>query len=189
MTDPTFILMIQPMSHQGAIWQTILRSQQLSVIWESSDVDLLGSLGRLKQAEVALPDLLLIDTRTQKFNPYSTCRWSRRHCPELKILLVNGAQKAITPAEREWAMLQGAVDLLPRLQRDRLMSGAVDRVKRVLEILERSTFDSKALVQALLKVSRANEGLTNGIDKVGYREPEDNSEFSQRLAGEKSLLN
>ncbi|NJR65425.1 MAG: response regulator [Leptolyngbyaceae cyanobacterium CRU_2_3] len=169
MTDPKFVLMVQPTSHQGSIWQAILRSQQISVIWESPDVDLSNSLGRLKKSGYALPDLLLIDTRVQKFNPYAICRWSRKNCPGLKILLVNGAQRTITPSEREWAILQGAMDLLPRLQRDRLMSGAVDRVKRVLELLDSPTFNSKALVSALLKLSRDSEMLSNGIDKVGYR--------------------
>jgi CheY-like chemotaxis protein len=165
--SPKFVLMVQPMSHQGAIWQAILRSQSISVIWESPDVDLLNSFSRLKSANVALPDLLLIDTRVQKFNPYAICRWCSKHHSELRILLVNGAQKEITPSEREWAIAQGAVDLLPRLQRDRLMSGAVDRIKRVLEILEAPTFDSKALVSALLKISRGSDVLA--VDKVGYR--------------------
>jgi hypothetical protein len=169
MTDPKFILMVQPMSHQGSIWQAILRSQQISVIWESPDVDLSGSLTLLTKAGCALPDLLLIDTRVQKFNPYAICRWSRKNCPGLKILLVNGAQKEITESEREWAILQGAMDLLPRLQRDRLMSGAVDRVQRVLELLGSPAFNSKALVSALLKLSRDSEILSNGIDKIGYK--------------------
>jgi CheY-like chemotaxis protein len=169
MTDPKFVLMVQPMSHQGSIWQAILRSQQISVIWESPDVDLSGSLILLKQAGYAPPDLLLIDTRVQKFNPYAVCRWSRKNCPGLKILLVNGAQKEITKSEREWAILQGAMDLLPRMQRDRLMSGAVDRIQRVLELLDAPEFNSKALVSALLRLSRDSDFLSNGIDKVGYK--------------------
>ncbi|MBD3880650.1 response regulator [Phormidium tenue FACHB-886] len=166
---PKFVLMVQPMSHQGAIWQAILRSQQLSVIWEASDVDLLYSLNRLKAAKVSLPDLLLIDTRIQRFNPYAACRRCRQYHPELKILLINGAQKEVTPAEREWAIVQGAVDLLPRIQRERLMSGAAERMKRVMEILEQPHhFNSKTLVAALLRLSRSEETPFSKGDKVSY---------------------
>ncbi|QYO64128.1 leucine-rich repeat domain-containing protein [Leptolyngbya sp. 7M] len=119
------VLMIQPMSRQGALWQAILRSQGIAVIWEHPDVNLPDSFKHLKSAKVALPDLLLIDTRIQTLNAYSVCRWCRDHYPEVQVVLVNGAQKEITPSEREWAIFQGASDLLPRFQRDRLVSGAV----------------------------------------------------------------
>lgn len=151
-----FALIIQPMTRQGAIWQAILRSQQISVIWESPDVDLIDSLKHLQTARVPLPDLLLIDTRLQTLNPYAICRWRLKHCPEVKIVLINGAQKEITPSEREWALYQGASDLLPRFQRDRLMSGAVSRVRRILDLLDCPTLDSGALVAALIGSNREN---------------------------------
>jgi CheY-like chemotaxis protein len=151
-----FVLMIQPMTRQGAIWQAILRSQQISVIWESPDVDLVDTVEHLRGAGVALPDLLLIDTRLQTLNPYAICRWRRKHCPEVKIVLINGAQKEITPSEREWAIYQGASDLLPRFQRDRLMSGAVNRIRRILDLLDCPTLDSGALVAALIGSNREN---------------------------------
>jgi CheY-like chemotaxis protein len=149
-----FVLMIQPMSRQGTVWQSILRSQGISVIWEHPDVNLAESFKHLRSAQVALPDLLLIDTRVQTINAYSLCRWCRDHYPEVQIVLVNGAQRAISPSEREWALCQGAADLLPRLQRDRLVSGAVARVRRILELLNRHTLDSGALVNALMGTSR-----------------------------------
>ena len=161
---PKFVLMVQPMlSQQGAIWQTALQSQHLSVICESPDVDLIHSFNQLQEAKAALPDLLLMDTRIQRFNAYTICRWCNRQHPTLKILLVNGAQDEIIPAERGWAIAQGAVDLLPRIQREQLMSGATDRLKRVMEILEQPKFNSKALVAALLKLSRGKQtGFSNG---------------------------
>jgi CheY-like chemotaxis protein len=155
MTDPLkFVLMIQPMSRQGAIWQSILRSQGISVIWEYADVNLSDSFKHLISAKVALPDLLLIDTRIQTLNAYSVCRWCRDHYPEVQVVLINGAQKQVTPSEREWAIFQGASDLLPRFQSDRLVSGAVVRVRRILELLNCSTLDSGALVTALLSTNR-----------------------------------
>lgn len=155
MADPVnFVLIIQPMSRQGTIWQSILRSQGISVIWEHPDVDLAESFKHLKSARVPLPDLLLIDTRVQTLNAYSLCRWCRDRYPEVQVVLVNGAQKTISPSEREWARCQGAADLLPRLQRDRLVSGAVVRIRRILELLGRQTLDSGALVNALMGASR-----------------------------------
>jgi DNA-binding response OmpR family regulator len=157
---PKFVLMIQPMSRQGSIWQTILRSQGISVIWEHPDVNLADSFNHLKAAKVPLPDLLLLDTRLQTVNAYSLCRWCRDHYPEVKIVLVNGAQKEIGPSERQWAIFQGAADLLPRFQHDRLVSGAVVRVRRILDLLNRPTLDSGALVNALLGASRGQEKKT-----------------------------
>ncbi|NJO80950.1 MAG: response regulator [Cyanobacteria bacterium RM1_2_2] len=147
------VLMIQPMSRQGALWQAILRSQDISVIWEHPDVNLAESFKHLKSAEVPLPHLLLIDTRVQAINAYSVCRWCRDHYPEVPVVLVNGAQKEICPSERQWAICQGAADLLPRFQRDRLVSGAVARVRRILELLDRETLDSGALVNSLISAS------------------------------------
>ncbi|NJO42512.1 MAG: response regulator [Cyanobacteria bacterium CRU_2_1] len=149
-----FVVMIQPMSRQGAIWQAILRSQEISVIWESPDVNLCDSLTHLKATGATLPDLLLIDTRLQTLNPYTFCRWSHKHCPTVKVVLVNGAQKEITPSEREWAIYQGAADLMPRFQRDSLVSGAVVKARRILDILDCTTLDSGALISALLGSSQ-----------------------------------
>lgn len=145
-----FVLMIQPVSRQGILWQTILRSQNIAVIWERPDVNLSNSFKHLKSAKVPLPHLLLIDTRVQAINAYSVCRWCRDRYPEVRVVLVNGAQKEISPSEREWAICQGAADLLPRFQHDRLMSGAVARVRRILELLDQHTLDSSALVSCLL---------------------------------------
>lgn len=147
---PKFVLMIQPSSRQGAIWQAILRSQNISVIWEHPSVNLADSFDHLKSARVPLPHILLIDTRVQSINAYSICRWCRAHHPEVRVVLINGAQKEITPSEREWALCQGASDLLPRLQRDRIVSGAVARVRRMLELLNCPSLDSGALVNALI---------------------------------------
>lgn len=151
-----FVLMIQPMSRQGALWQAILRSQNISVIWEHPDVSLSNSFKHLKSAGVPLPQLLLIDTRVQALNAFSVCRWCRDHYPEVQVVLINGAQKEICPSEREWAICQGAADLLPRFQRDRLVSGAVARVRRILELLDRETLDSGALVNSLIGVTHGH---------------------------------
>lgn len=152
-----FILMIQPVGRQGALWQAILRSQHFSVIWESTDVNLPDSFRRLKLAGAQLPDLLLIDTRLQSINPYAICRWCQTHYPTVKVVLINGAQTHIIAPEREWAILQGAADLLPRFQSDMLMSGAAANARRILDILGCETLDSGSLVAALLRTSQTHQ--------------------------------
>lgn len=153
-SNAKFVLMVQPLNLQGAIWQTILRSQQISVIWEAADVDLPASLNHLQAAEVALPDLILIDTRVQTFNPYAFCRWCRDRHPQVKVVLINGAQKDVIPSEREWAIYQGAVDLFPRFRKDSLVSGAITRMRQVLDLLGCSNMNQGALVSSLLAIQR-----------------------------------
>ncbi|WP_416670906.1 response regulator [Egbenema bharatensis] len=172
-----FVLMIQPMNLQGSIWQSILRSQSISVIWEAADVNLADSLDHLKSADFSLPDLILIDTRVQTFNPYTFCRWCREHYPEIKIVLVNGAQREIIPSEREWAVFQGAADLFPRFRKDALVSGAVNRMRRILDLLNCPTLNQGALVSALLTIQR----LANHKEAQNSSESFDRSSFSKHL--------
>jgi CheY-like chemotaxis protein len=151
---PKFILMVQPVGLQGSIWQAIFRSQQLSVTWESPDVSLPGSFRHLTAVELPLPDLLLLDTRLQNLNPYHFCRWSRRNYPDLKIVLVNGAQFYVTATEREWALYQGAVELFPRFHQEQIVSAGITKIKRILELLGQNHLDQTALVKALLHFSQ-----------------------------------
>ena len=149
-----FVLMLFPPGLQGAVWQIGLRSQRFCVMWESADVNLADSLNHLSTTGVAPPDLLLIDTRLQGLQPYRICRWCHQYAPQIKILLVNGAQLQVTEAERQWAIYQGAADLLPQLDRQRIISMAIGNVKRVLELVEGPKLDCKALVSALLALTQ-----------------------------------
>lgn len=156
MAEPRkFVIILFPLGLQGKIWTTILRSQDLSVIWESPDVALVDTLQQLQAQGQPLPDLLLIDTRLRGLNPYGLCRWCRTHCPELKVMLVNGAQDHILPAERQWAASQGAADLLPCLRRDSLISNAISGIREVLDLLGGQPLNQRALVSALLRVGIA----------------------------------
>ncbi|MEO1149215.1 MAG: response regulator, partial [Cyanobacteria bacterium J06638_22] len=65
--EPKLVLMIQPNRLQGLIWKTILKSQKISAIQESSDSDLFSSLTELKQAGLTLPHVLLIDINQIEF--------------------------------------------------------------------------------------------------------------------------
>lgn len=146
--------MVQPTRIQGLIWQTVLKSQKISVIWEAPDVDLVENLTQIKHAGLNLPDLLLIDVRLKNFNPYAFCRWCREQCPEMKVVLVNASQKEISPSERQWAIYQGASDLLPGFQRENLVSSVAAGVRRVLDVMDGPILDNGALIAALLMIKR-----------------------------------
>lgn len=156
------VLMIQPTRLQGLIWQTVLRSQQIKVIWETPETDLVQSISQLVHAGLTLPDLLLIDIRLRDFNPYAFCRWCRENCPELTVILVNAAQKEIIPSERQWAILQGAEDLLPGFDLDNLVTSVTMGLRRALEALDGQPLDNGALISVLLSMRRQIESKRGG---------------------------
>jgi CheY-like chemotaxis protein len=151
------VLMIQPTRLQGLIWQAVLKSQQLAVIWESPETNLEENLSQLQQAGLALPDLLLVDVRLRNFNPYAFCRWCREHCPHVKVVLVNASKTEIIPSERQWALLQGAAELLPAFDPENLMITVADGVRRVSKVLNDHTLDNGSLVSVLLNIKRELE--------------------------------
>lgn len=146
-----FVVIVFPNGLQGQIWAAILRSQNLSVIWESPDVALPQILKTLHEQQ-ALPDLLILDTRLHHLQPYRLCRWCQRQRFATQILLVNGAQPQILPAERQWARAQAAADLLPRIAKQALVSGAASNLQHVLDILGARSCNQRAMVKALLRM-------------------------------------
>ncbi|MDX2216299.1 MAG: response regulator [Oculatellaceae cyanobacterium bins.114] len=158
------VLMIQPTRLQGLIWQAVLKSQQLAVIWESPETNLEENLSQLQQAGLALPDLLLVDVRLRNFNPYAFCRWCRDHCPDIKVVLINASKKEIIPSERQWAVLQGAADLLPAFDPENLVTTVADGVKRVLKVLDEQSLNNGALISVLLNIKRELERRGSGSD-------------------------
>lgn len=169
------VLMVQMTRLQGLIWQTVLKSQQLSVIWETPEIDLFDSLTQLEQAGLALPDLLLIDVRIENFNPYAFCRWCRENHPTTNIVLTNPSQKEILPSERQWAIHQGASDFLPGFQLENLVSSVAFSVKRVLDILDSHPLNNGALISVLLSMKRqldARSADRSQLQPAPRREPE-----------------
>lgn len=161
MSDSTkFVLMVLPIGRQGKIWQAVLRSQNISVLWESIDINLPYNLLQLQKLGIPLPDLILLDTRLQSLNPYRFCRWSRSAMPELKVVLTNGLQTRILPSEQAWARQQGAIELLPRFDHEHLVTGGIYKAQRILEILEIPKLNQGPLVSALLHFSRTSFNQT-----------------------------
>ncbi len=148
------VLIVQPIRLQGLIWQAVLKSQNIAVIWESPHTDLADNLDQLKMAGLALPDLLILDMQTSTLNPYAFCRWCREQYPGTKVVLTNSKQMEISLSERQWAVNQGASDLLPGFRRDNLVTGVTNAVKRILEILDDTPLNNGALIAVILSMKR-----------------------------------
>jgi CheY-like chemotaxis protein len=151
------ILMIQPSRLQGLIWQAVLKSQSISVIQETTDTDIVSSIRQLHEAGLTLPDALLIDINQIGFNPYSFCRWCRDQNLKTHVVLTNSTQAEVSLPERQWAMNQGAADLLAGFQVENLVSSVATATKRLLEVLDYEEFDNGALIAVLLKIKREIE--------------------------------
>ncbi|GEM_PF-2303490 len=147
------VLMIQPLKKQGQVWQAVLISQGISVIWESSSLDLSQILGQMSASGASLPDLMLIEIEGLNTSHYAFCRWCRENYPNLKIILTSARQKEISPPERHWAISQGSQDLLPAFQKDTLLTGVTAGVSRVLEVLEWHPIQQEPLIQVLFSLS------------------------------------
>lgn len=163
MTVQKLVLMVQPVRLQGLIWQAVLKSQQISVIWETPETNLAENLDQLKAAGLVLPDLLLVDMQNANLNPYAFCRWCREQYPQTKVVLTNSGQSEISLSERQWAVNQGASDLLPGFRQESLVSGVAIAVKRILEILDGHPFNNGALISVLLTIKRQLEEKAGGL--------------------------
>lgn len=155
------VLMIQPTRLQGLIWHAVLKSQKLAVIWETPDFKIEENLAQLEAAGLPLPNLLLVDVRLKNFNPYAFCRSCRDRYPSVKVVLTNSGQREIAPSERQWAMNQGAADLMGAFQRQNLVTMVTEQVQRVLEILDDHPFKNKALIAVLFSMKRELEAMEN----------------------------
>jgi hypothetical protein len=162
-----FAVIIFPNGLQGKVWATILRSQTISVIWECPDVPLTRTLNALHRQQMT-PDLLVLDTRLRHLRPFQLSRWLRHHCPEIPLLLVNGAQTQILPAERQWAMTQGAADLLPGFKRTAPISSAAHNLVRALHLIDHLPLYQQAMIASLIELG-LNPKQQNG--QPGINQP------------------
>lgn len=154
-TSPKMVLMIQPAHLQFAIWQEALTSQGISLIACKPEIDLQQWIAQRVQHGESLPDLLLLDMTTVRPNPYSFCRWSRSEYPQLKIILTSGTRTEVPPSERQWAVYQGAVDLLSAFPADNLFANMVDiatKVRLVLNALDAHPISQQSLASALMAI-------------------------------------
>ncbi|GAC1504678.1 MAG: hypothetical protein NVS2B14_17330 [Chamaesiphon sp.] len=151
----TTVLIIHLSPLQRVIWQKVLQSQSISVIAQSKVADPSQALIQIEQTGMPLPDLLLIDTQLPSFNPETFCKWCGMHYPTLKIILLSGFQKPVSPSERQTAIDSGAYDFLPAFHMESLTTGAIAGVKSVLAALPvHAPLHKELLVSSLMALKR-----------------------------------
>lgn len=153
--------MLQASKLQGEIWKAALRSQGLVVIWKAKTLPLDQMFDQMHQAQLSLPDLVLMDVGTLDSNPYALCRWCRDHYPEQRLILTNCNQKEISEPERRWALHQGAQELLPGFQLESVLQDAMTAVSRVLEVLNWRTLQPEPLARALTSALNTQVALSS----------------------------
>jgi diguanylate cyclase (GGDEF)-like protein/PAS domain S-box-containing protein len=149
------VLMMQSSNHQSNIWRAALKSQNVLLKSFNPEVDLQKMIEQRAQAGESLPDLLLLDMTTLRPNPYSFCRWCHSEYPQLKIVLTSGTRTEVPPSERQWAIHQGALDLLAAFPEENLFSKLVDiaaKVRSLLLALDTYPVSQQSLASALMSI-------------------------------------
>lgn len=139
---------------QGLIWQALLKSQKVAVIFEPGSADLAECINQIAMAGLTLPDVIILDSEAAELNPYEFCRWCREAFPKIPIFLTRFRNLGVSSTERRWAMQQGATDFLDGFQRDNLMGSAADNLRCIFSALEQPFLDEKALLTVLLNIRR-----------------------------------
>lgn len=161
------ILIVSLSLTQAEIWRATLASQGLDVATQLQEINLQQWLDDQTASGSSLPDLLIIDIEAQKPSPYAFCRWCRTAYPQVKILLISTTRTEIFPVERQWAIHQGAQDLLPSFPTQNLITNPisiVQKVDAVFRALQWRPAHQRPMMTALLDVQ---ERLKSGLLDLG----------------------
>ncbi len=153
--SPKTVLLMQASEYQGNIWRAALKSQGIKLVNLNADIDLQQMIEQRAQSGRSLPDLLLVDMTILRPNPYSFCRWCHGAYPQLKIILTSGTRIDVPPSERQWAIHQGAVNLVAAFPEENLFSNLVDvvaKVRSLLQILDMRPVSQQSLASALMSI-------------------------------------
>lgn len=107
-------LMIHASAVQGKIWQEILLSQSIDVLWEVPGAHLQQIIGLQATANL-LPPLLIIDIQAVKEDIYGLCHWCRQQGLFVQILLVDSSRSDIPDSEQAYITKLGFLSLFPAL--------------------------------------------------------------------------
>jgi diguanylate cyclase (GGDEF)-like protein/PAS domain S-box-containing protein len=153
--SPKTVVIMQASQRQGDIWRAALKSQGIIPSSLSPEVDLQEIIEQRVQSGRSLPDLLLVDMTILRPNPYSFCRWCSSAYPQLKIVLTSGTRTEVPPSERQWAMHQGAMELLAAFPEENLFSKLVEvvmKVRSLLNVLGADPVSQQSLASALMSI-------------------------------------
>ncbi len=107
-------LMIHASAIQGKIWQEILLSQAIDVLWEVPGAQLQQIIGLQATANL-LPPLLIIDIQSVKEDIYGLCHWCRQQGLSVQILLIDSSRSDIPDSEQAYIDKLGFLSLFPAL--------------------------------------------------------------------------
>lgn len=163
LSSPKTVLMMQSSKLQGEVWRESLTSQGISLIWLQPNVDLVQLLEQRAKTGQPLPDLLLLDMTVIKPNPYSFCRWCGQEYSDLNIILTSGSRGHVPPSERQWAINQGARDLLAAFPERNIFGNMVDvvsKVRIVLSAMDIEPTDQSSLSEVLMSLKTSMNRAT-----------------------------
>jgi phosphate transport system substrate-binding protein len=150
-----------------------LQSQRISAILESPDISLTEITEVLQRCGRTIPNLLLVDLGLKNLNAYALCRWCKENRPELKIVLTSDQYyKMNSSPVRQWAIEQGAQELLPKFDLTSLTSSTLMCLDRVMGVLDQQVPDKDALIVDLIaycktvRVVASSESSSRSLDTV-----------------------
>ncbi len=154
-TSVKIVLLSQASPYQDKIWKEALTSQNIMLVDLQSDSNVQEFIEQRVENGEPLPDLLLLDMTTLRPNAYSFCRWCHIQYPQLKVVMTSGTRTEVPSSERQWAVYQGALDLLPAFPEKNLFSSMADvaaRIRLVLKILGANPISQQSLASALVSI-------------------------------------
>lgn len=132
--QPLQVLMLQSSTVQGEVWQEILQTLNISVLWATSDNEFTNQID-LDAAANRLPKILLIDVRAYNGNPYYFCRWCHNKYPNVSIFLVDSGRGEISNLECQVAVKSGAKKLFSAIQNKDLRLNFLKITNQVNDVL------------------------------------------------------
>ena len=161
-TSAKTVLVAQASSYQNKIWREALTSQHIEIVDLVPESNVQAFIEQSVENGEALPDLLLLDMTTLRPNAYSFCRWCHTQYPQLKVVMTSGTRTEVPSSERQWAVYQGALDLLPAFPEKNLFSSMADvaaRVRLILKILGASPISQQSLASALVSIQAESSAV------------------------------
>jgi pSer/pThr/pTyr-binding forkhead associated (FHA) protein len=132
--QPLQVLMLQSSALQGEVWQEILQTLKISVLWATSDNEFTTQID-LDAAANRLPQLLMIDVRAYNGNPYYFCRWCHNKYPNVSIILIDSSREEISNLECQVAIKSGAKTIFSGIQNKDLRLNYFKITKQVNDVL------------------------------------------------------
>jgi pSer/pThr/pTyr-binding forkhead associated (FHA) protein len=150
-------LMIHASAVQGKIWQELLLSQGISILWDVPGANLQKIIG-LQAAANLLPPLLIIDTQAIQEDLYGLSHWCRLQRLSVEILLIDSSRSQIPDSEQAYVKTLGFLDFLPALPVGTLCTHYQSILQNTINIL--TAFPAQALnPDTLLTALRALDQL------------------------------